>query len=163
MSSLNLRRRTHAPLLALGLVAIFAGTAFATIATGFHSAIQARGTVGETVHYNTGDIKFQTKAAIDVVTATVDIDPLASSGWHSHPGVVLVTVAAGSVTFYDEHCVATVHASGTSFLESGDAPGLVRNESSTVAVKVFATYVVPAGTPNAGLRVDAANPGCAQS
>ena len=163
MNRPTIGRSLRSPLLAIALVAGVAGTALATGATGFHPSIQARGTATERVHFNTGAIKFQTKANVDFVNATVDLDPSASSGWHSHPGVVLVTVAAGTVTFYDEHCVATVHPTGTSFVESGDAPGLARNESASIAARVYVVYLVPAGTPNSALRVDAANPGCPQS
>ena len=83
--------------------------------------------------------------------------------WHSHPGVVIVSVVSGSLTFYDKHCHATVHAAGSAFVESGNDPGLVRNFSDTTPATVNATYIVPAGTPNTSLRVDKDNPGCAQS
>jgi hypothetical protein len=81
--------------------------------------------------------------------STVTFDPSGSSGWHSHPGVVLVTVASGSVVAYDEHCVGTPHTAGTAssaFTESGDEPALVRNESTTTTEVSNVTYIVPAGT-----------------
>ena len=111
------------------LVAVFAGTALATPSLNFVGIVTSRATLSGEVHFNTGAVKFQTKGAVDFVTATVNIAPLATSGWHSHPGVVLVSVVSGSVTMYDSSCVASVHPAGTSFVESGDAPGLVRNES----------------------------------
>jgi len=162
MNRINIRRAVRSPMLAIALVVVFAGTALATSGLGFHGTILARGTASEIVQFNTGEIKFQTKAAIAIVTATVNLDAHATSGWHSHPGVVLVTVTSGTVTFYDAQCVATVHATGTSFIESGDGPGLARNESDAAAT-IYVTYIVPAGTPNPGLRIDQANPGCPQS
>ena len=98
------------------------------------------------------------------MTVTITIDPLGSSGWHAHPGVLLVTVASGTETFYDEHCVGTVHAAGTasaSFVESGNDPFVAHNESTTIPVVVYVTYVVPAGTT--ALRIDKPNPGCPEN
>ena len=153
----------RSPLLAGAFVAIFAGTALATGSTGFHGTILAHGTKADTVQINDGAIKFQTKDAVDFVSVTVTIDPQGSSGWHSHPGVVLVTVASGTVSFYDADCSVTNHAAGTSFVESDGNTGLARNESTTTPAVVYVTYIVPAGTPNSGLRIDQPNPGCPQS
>jgi quercetin dioxygenase-like cupin family protein len=150
-------------LLAVVLVLALAGTALATAASGFHGTILAHGTNAVTVQVNDGAIKFQTKAPVDFVSATVTIDPLGSSGWHSHPGVVLVTVASGAVSFYDADCSVMVHTAGTSFVESDGDTGLARNESTTTPAVVYVTYIVPAGTANSGLRIDQANPGCPQS
>jgi quercetin dioxygenase-like cupin family protein len=150
-------------ILASVLALAFAGTAHATPPSNFVGTLTSRATLGEPVHANIGIVKLQTKGAVDFITATVNVAPGGTSGWHSHPGVVLVSVVSGSVTFYDASCAGSVHAAGSSFVESGDSPGLVRNESSTTPVVVYATYLVPAGTPNSALRVDAANPGCAQS
>jgi len=158
----NIRRATRGPILATAFVLVFAGTALATVASGFHPTILARGTTAAAIQTNMGVIKFQTKGAIDIVTATVTLDPHASSGWHSHPGVVLVTVVSGTITFYDDQCAATTHVAGSSFVESGGDTGLAHNEGDTAAI-IYVTYLVPTGTPNSGLRIDQANPGCPQS
>jgi quercetin dioxygenase-like cupin family protein len=158
----NIRRAIRGPILAAAFGLVFAGTALATGATGFHPTIFARGTLAAPVQTNMGFIKFQTKDAIDVVTASVTLDAHASSGWHSHPGVVLVTVVTGTVTFYDDQCAAATHPAGTSFVESDGATGLARNESDTAA-SIYVVYLVPSGTPNSGLRIDQPNPGCPQS
>lgn len=158
-----MRKTVRISLLALALSVVFGGTVLATVASGFHPTILSRGTIVERVHVHTGSIKLKTKDSVDVVTATVTIDALGSSGWHSHPGMVLVTVVSGGLSVYDEHCRAKAYAAGSAFVESGDDPGLVRNESATTPAVVNVTYVVPAGTPNSGLRIDKANPGCPQS
>ena len=159
-----MRTVIRSPLLALALIVVFAGTVLATSSSGFHASTLARGTMSESVQFNTGAVKFQTKDPVDFVTVTATIDPLGSSGWHAHPGVLLVTVASGTETFYDEHCSATVHTAGTasaSFVESGDEPFVAHNESATTPVVVYITYIVPAGTT--ALRIDKANPGCPQN
>jgi quercetin dioxygenase-like cupin family protein len=162
MNRTTTRRALRGPALAIALVFAFAGTALATGATGFHSAVLAHGTLAGSTQINMGVVKFQTKGDIDIVTATVNLDAHASSGWHSHPGIVLVTVLSGTVTFYNDQCVGTAHVAGTSFIESGGDTGLARNESDATA-QVYVTYLVPAGTPNSGLRIDQSNPGCPQS
>lgn len=161
MFNRKIRSGVRSPLLAILLIAAFAGTAIATSASGFIATPLSRGTLGDPVQYNLGAIKFQTKAAVDVATATVTIAPLGSSGWHSHPGIVFVTVKQGTVTFYDQACEASDHGAGSAFIEAtGDGPGLARNESSSVTAIVYVTYVVPTGV---ALRINEANPGCPQN
>ena len=162
MNSTTIRHALRGPVLAVALAVAVAGTAFATGANGFHAGVLAHGTLAGPVQLNMGVIKFQTKADIDVVTATVNLDAHASSGWHSHPGIVIVTVLSGTVTFYDDLCVGTPHAAGTTFIEANGVTGLARNESDATA-QVYVTYLVPAGTPNSGLRIDQLNPGCPQT
>ena len=149
------------PLLAVGLIVAFAGTVLATPSNmGFSATPLARGTLSQSVHFNSGAVKFQTKGRVDLVTNTVNLAPGGSSGWHTHPGVTLVTVASGSVVHYDAHCMATVYPAGTAFVESGDHPLLVRNESATTPAVNIVTFMVPAG---AATRIDKPNPGCAQN
>ncbi len=158
MTSRKMRSALRSPLLALFLVAVFAGTAIATSASGFVGTPLSRVTMSEPVHFNTGAVKFQTKAAVDVATATVTVAPGGTSGWHSHPGIVIVSVKTGSVTRYDQTCAGTVHGAGTAFVETaGDGPGMVLNLSPTDVAVLYVTYVVPTG---AALRIDEANPGC---
>jgi quercetin dioxygenase-like cupin family protein len=157
----NILASIRSPLLALALVTVFAGTALATGATGFSATTLARGTVSTRVSAHADGIRLRTSGDVDFVTSAVNIAPLGSSGWHTHPGVVLVTVTSGSLTFYDHHCRATVHEAGSSFVESGTRAGLVLNLSATTAATVSATYIVPVGTTV--LRIDKPNPGCPMS
>lgn len=152
-------RKPLLPLIVVLGVGAYAGTAIATPARGFNPTILSRATLSESVNYNTGEVKFKTKGAVDITHQTITIDPGATSGWHTHPGVVLVTVKQGSLVRYDKYCSAIVTAAGIAFTESGDHAGLVRNEGTATAV-VHVTYVTPVG---AALRVDAPNPGCPQN
>jgi quercetin dioxygenase-like cupin family protein len=161
MNRRTVRKAIRIPLLALGLIVVLAGTVLATASSGFTARPLARGTVQESVHFNTGEVKFQTKGSVLLATNEVTIDPLGSSGWHFHPGVTLVSVASGSVVRYDAHCTATVFAAGSAFVESGDHPLLVRNESTTTPAVNIVTFMVPAGTT--ALRIDSPNPGCPQN
>jgi len=152
-----IRRATRSLPLALGLAAVIAGTALATGASGFHGTPLARGTTAGSMQFNVGDVKFQTKGSVDFAQSTVTIDPLGNSGWHSHPGVVLVTVTSGTVTFYQSDCSFSRYPAGSSFVESNGATGFARNESSTDPAVVYVTYIVPVG---AALRIDQPDPGC---
>jgi quercetin dioxygenase-like cupin family protein len=156
-----MRKAIRSPFIALALVAIFVGPVLATTSTGFSQVIASRGTLSQRVQANTPSAKLSTRGAVDIVTATVTLAGGATSGWHTHPGIVLVTVVSGSLTFFDEHCQATVHAAGSAFVESGDDAGLVHNNSATEPTIVNATYIVPVGTTV--LRIDKPNPGCPES
>lgn len=156
-----MRTAIRSPLLSLAFVVVLAGTALATPATGFSATPLARGTLGESERINTGEVKFQTKGPVDVVTQTVTFSAPGSSGWHAHPGVVLVTVKSGSLVHYDDDCSAVVYPAGSAFVESGSAAALVRNESTTSPAVVYVTFLVPAGTT--ALRIDKPNPGCPQT
>lgn len=141
----NLGSAIRSPALAVVLIVLLAGTVLATDSTGFSATLLARGTMSESVHFNTGEVKFQTKAPVDFVTNQVTIQPLGSSGWHSHPGVTLVSIASGSVVRYDEHCAATVFPAGSAFVEPAGHVLLVRNESDTTPAVNIVTFIVPSG------------------
>ena len=161
MASRNTGRAVRGTVFALALVGVFAGTALATPANQFAGTPLAKGTMSEPVQRNVGDIKFQTKGPVVFNVASVVVAPGGTSGWDSHPGVVLVTVKQGTITFYDQTCNPTVHPAGTSFIEAeGDGPGLAHNEGATDAL-LYVTYIAPADTTV--FRIDEGNPGCPQS
>ena len=94
----------------------------------------------------------------DAVVQTIDFPPGASTGWHSHPGALVVVVKAGTVTRYEHDCMRSDYSAGQAFVERGATHlVLVRNEGSAPA-QVYVTYLVPAGTSNADLRLDHAAP-----
>jgi hypothetical protein len=159
MNRPSVARTVRSPFIATILLLALAGSAFATVASNFSPIPAVRGTLADSIHINAGEIKFQTKGPVDFVTTIVTIGAPGSSGWHTHPGIVLVSVTAGSLMVYDANCVATAQATGSAFVESGDSPLLVRNEGSVPAV-VHVTYLEPAGTT--ALRIDQGNPGCPQ-
>jgi quercetin dioxygenase-like cupin family protein len=156
----TLGKAIRSPALAVAFIVLFAGTVLATASTGFSATLLARATLSESVHFNTGEVKFQTKAPVDFATNQVTIQPLGSSGWHSHPGVTLVSVASGSIVRYDTDCTATVFPAGSAFVEPAGHVLLVRNESDTIPAVNIVTFIVPTGVPT---RVDEPNPGCPQN
>jgi quercetin dioxygenase-like cupin family protein len=104
------------------------------------------------VHVNSDRVKFQTKDPVDVRFQEINIEPGGRSGWHHHPGVVIVAVKEGTVTFVDgADCSATTYGAGSpngsAFIEAGDAPGEARNMSTDQPAKVYATFVAPDEDP----------------
>jgi quercetin dioxygenase-like cupin family protein len=74
------------------------------------------------------------------------MDPLANTGWHIHPGLVLITVADGTVDWYDSHCAKQTRKAGDFFTES-DQLHFVRNTSSMPA-RLILTFVIAKGETN---------------
>jgi quercetin dioxygenase-like cupin family protein len=86
--------------------------------------------------------------------------PGGQSGWHSHPGPVVVIVKSGTLTFYsgDGACTAREYSAGQSFIDSGQGHvHIARNLSQTENVEIWVTYfdVPVGGSP----RIDANDPG----
>src|SRR5258706_3373097 len=155
-----------------------------TVATGFVSTPVARGNAGA-FHIRSTDgfvVEIKAKDNTDIAVANVVVRPGGSSGWHSHPGPVLVIVKTGTITFYrtgkhggqdgddengdNEHgdnaanapvCTRTVYPAGSAFAEV-PAPGhvmLAKNEG-TIEATVTSPYFPQPGAP---LRIDQPSPG----
>jgi quercetin dioxygenase-like cupin family protein len=152
---------TRSLTLATILAAVFAVTvvavAQATPAVGQHPTTPVIGTLTAKVDVNTDRIKFQTKDPTDVATFMVTYDPDGFSGWHTHPGILLVTVQSGSVV-RTVGCSSTTYGPGETFVESDEqAVGAVRNPSHTTDAVLWVTQVVPKGSPR---RANADAPNC---
>jgi len=94
----------------------------------------------------------------DVAISRVLFPAGTHSGWHTHPGPVIVEVLAGTVSFYlgnDPTCTPIVRTAGQTYVEAGDIPHIARNETDEPAENL-AVYFVPAGVP---LRHDEPSPG----
>ena len=153
-------RRTR---LAVAGFAAFAAAAAAAIAvaspgTSTSTILAPRSTLSESVKVNEDGIKFQTKDPTDLVAQQVTFAPGAHSGWHHHPGVILVLVKSGTVTVHDENCQAKSYSAGQAFIEGGSEPMMVSNEGPETAIDV-ATQVAPAGSP---FRIEDDPPSCAR-
>ena len=124
------------------------GTAFAThVPGGTTPVLLARGTLAEKVKVNVGDIKIQTKDAVDVATLQVTFAKGGgSAGWHIHPGPVFVVIKSGEISVWNEDCEKTVYGVGETFFEMGpEASMLVKNEDPDTDAVVVGTFIVPVG------------------
>lgn len=100
------------------------------------------------VHLNSDRVKFQTKGPTDVRVQKLIFSAGGRSGWHHHPGVVLVTVEAGAVTLWNADCSSETYGpdlpNGAVFAEGGDAPQQV---TSAGGATVYAVFVAPSHDP----------------
>ncbi len=86
------------------------------------------------------------------------IAPGGNTGWHSHPGPVVVLIKSGQMSFYEEDCTLRTYSAGQSFIDKGQGHvHIARNESQSENLELWATYFdVP---PGGAFRIDAPNPG----
>jgi quercetin dioxygenase-like cupin family protein len=153
------RRLKVALFLGIALVMTSIGLAVATPPQGASATPFVRGTLAAGDKIYTDFLKLKVADDIDVVTHAITIVPGGNTGWHSHPGPVFVTIAAGTMTFvYADapNCTPVIYEAGDSFIDPGAGRvHIARNQGSTDLV-LSATYLVPVG---AGVRIDAADPG----
>jgi quercetin dioxygenase-like cupin family protein len=146
--------------------AALGGAAFATPGGGIISAaVVARAAFAEPV-----DMKFKVggnstdvlhvENAQDTVMQQITIAPGGTTGWHSHPGPVVVLIASGTMSFYgseDPSCTVTTYSTGQAFIDSGQGHVHIARNEGTENLVLWATYFdVPSGQP---FRIDAPSPG----
>ena len=154
--------RTKVVLAFLAGLLVIASAALATPGIGVLAApVHARGTHAEriNIHHKAG-VKLQTKRPVDFATQQLVIAPGGTTGWHRHPGPVLVTIKSGSLTivYADERtCGGRTYTAGQSFVDPGDRVHTARNLGAT-NVEFWATYIVP-GAPGTPFRIDEPAPG----
>ena len=112
---------------------------------GFHPTILADGTIARSTEVSANDIEFSSPANARVLVQTIAIDGGGISGWHTHPGLVVVTVTDGAVRVTNGCHAAVVYSTGQSFVEPPEEPGLVENASATLPAHTVATLIVPEG------------------
>jgi hypothetical protein len=177
---LRSRKKWSAAIVGVAVIGTFAAVALGSMGVGFTPANLVTANLANKVKVNSDRIKFQTKDPTDVRVQKIVIDPGGYSGWHHHPGIVIVTVASGAVTFTtfvpggkhgdrhgDRHgsdCSSKTYGpglpNGAVFVEGGDDPG---QASSTTGATVYATFVAPHVNPPVGpvFRIEDAPPPCA--
>jgi quercetin dioxygenase-like cupin family protein len=96
----------------------------------------------------------------DVAQLVQDFAPGSATPFHIHPGIVVVTVLSGAITF-DVNGGETVYKEGESFVEVPNQVAQARNAGS-VPTRVMASFLIPPGAPlstsHAGPRAPAALP-----
>jgi hypothetical protein len=100
--------------------------------------------------------------AQQTVVQQIVIGPGGHTGWHSHPGPVVVVVTSGALTFYsseDPACTPRTYIARQAFIDSGQGHvHIARNLSTTENLDLWAVYFdVP--PPPGGFRIDVPNPG----
>lgn len=143
------RSRTGRLLVPVAVVGLLVGSVAMSVASppsGVTPTLIARGTFPEfrVKSVRQGDVDFQaiSRTPMDVVVRRHAYAPGGYTGWHSHPGPVLITVTKGELTFYeydDGECKKVVLRAGQTFqpgyVDSGRGH-FVRNESGQDAEDV---------------------------
>jgi quercetin dioxygenase-like cupin family protein len=130
----------------IGAVFLSSNAVTATAPVGFTAKVLAKGTLARPAEMKALGIQFSTERSTDVYVQQVDFAPGGSSGWHEHPGLVLVSVAIGAVIVHSGCKAGQQYSAGQTFMEAPLTPMLVENASSTAPAQNFAAAVVPAGT-----------------
>ena len=117
-------------------------------------------TLSESVEGNHDRIKFQTKDPAVVRVQKLEFAPGGYTGFHHHPGIVIVSVVSGSLNLVDgSDCSVETKAAGTVFVESSDH---AHNAIAPTGATVYVTYITPASDPPV-FRVEEPVPFCASS
>ena len=117
-------------------------------------------TLSESVEGNHDRIKFQTKDPAVVRVQKLEFVPGGYTGFHHHPGIVIVSVVSGSLNLVDgSDCSVETKAAGTVFVESSDH---AHNAIAPTGATVYVTYITPASDPPV-FRVEEPVPFCASS
>jgi oxalate decarboxylase/phosphoglucose isomerase-like protein (cupin superfamily) len=139
-------------------------TARAEPPVGVTPNVIGRGTYGaynvQAADPRTVDFSSASTRPVDIVVRTHDYAPGSSTGWHTHPGPVFITVVEGTLTFYeydDKGCSAKVVSKGQGYVDSGRGH-IARNESAAPA-KDVSVIVAPVGQPFRG-ELSAPAPNC---
>lgn len=144
-------------MLAIALSGLFALAASAAVmmaspAVGVTPTLLARGTYGwfkvKSDAHSPVDFEAKSKTPIDIVVRSHAYAVGGSTGWHTHPGPVFITVVEGTVTFYeydDPSCTPTVVSAGQGYVDTGRGH-LGRNETGLPAGDVT-VIIAPVGLP----------------
>jgi quercetin dioxygenase-like cupin family protein len=153
--------------LLIGAAAIVAliGVAFATPIVGLISPLLAVGKQNSDIHargtalMSNGEhfkVELETEGPSTITIQDGAIAAGGHNGWHSHPGMVVVTLVSGSIEWYDENCVPTVYAAGDSWVE-GSQPHAFR-VIGTSSIHLMAFFIIAQGQ---AYRTDLPAPPCA--
>lgn len=151
-------RRSLAVFATLAVIPMAAGVALATSPSGVTPAVHVAGAaLPDGVRVNADGVKLQTKRPADVSVLTLTLEPGATTGWHSHPGLAVIAVSVGTGTLHFADCTSKTYSAGQAFVEAGDEPPtLFRNESADPVV-LTVSFIAPRGD---AIIHDEADPGC---
>src|SRR5580704_11090809 len=101
--------------------------------------------IHEHAHDKGWSVELEVEGATDFVQQDVMLAPGGFSGWHSHPGPVLITVKSGTATWYNaDNCTPIVYPTGSAFIEPANAHHYVANRGSD-NLELLGTYIIPTG------------------
>ena len=90
------------------------------------------------------EIELELKGPSDVLQSVLVFQPGGDTGWHTHPGPVVVVVKSGALTEYESNGCVVVHPAGSVFFEAKGQVHRAVNQTGVVS-EVYATFLSPAG------------------
>ena len=113
------------------------------------SAAVAVATVTSSILVDTTSVRLRIDRTQFVPSAD---QPRFSSGWHTHPGPVIIQVQEGSLKITQGTCHPNVVTAGETYIETAELPVLA---TANNAATWTATLIVPTGVP---LRTNVSDP-----
>jgi len=141
------------------------GLAFATPIVNLASPVLSLGTHDTSIdvrgEFQTSDgqwfnVKLRTEGSSNIETQEAAYSTGGVNGWHSHPGIVAVTLIDGVIEWFNEKCEPTIYRAGDAWME-GSQVHYFRN-IGTVNVQLTAVYIIAKGEK---ARIDQPAPACA--
>jgi len=162
------RKITLVAMLSLLCFAAFVAITNAEPPNGVTPTVLARGhypsfNIRSDPHGSIADFRAHSVEPIDIIVRQHDYAAGSTTGWHSHPGPVFITVTRGTLTFYeydDPTCtphVVSASSPNNAFVDTGDGH-IVRNESGQPAQDISVITAPVDGTFRTNLP--APNPYC---
>jgi quercetin dioxygenase-like cupin family protein len=163
------KRRASAAVAIAAAVSLLALAGFVAVtqaspASGVTPTVLARGTYDtfkvKTPESGPIDVELKAKTQVDIVVRKHEYLPHSSTGWHAHPGPVLITVVQGQLTFYeadDPTCTPHVVSAGQGYVDTGQGH-IGRNETDQPALDISVILAPVAGAFRTELP--APNPNC---
>ena len=161
LASCEAADRTETPIVGPSTPRFTAGSGTSPVFHGLatHDAFKVKRVSAEPSDHWMVDI--HAKTGLTVAAQTITFAAGGQSGWHSHPGPVLIQVIQGTMTFYesdDPACAPIIRTAGQAYLDVGEHAHIARNESDADATNLV-VYFAPPDTPQPGLRIDEPDPG----
>ena len=165
-----MKTKTKLRLAGISVAVAIAGVALATPTIGLiHNVILVTGTDNADIHAHahvavpgSDDDEFsvvlETEGASNFVVQDAIFSPGGTTGWHTHPGVLLLSLTedSGPIDWYDAKCGLHVYQPGDSWTEGTTLHDVVNN--SPINAHLVVTYVIAKGTNK---RTDQPAPACA--
>lgn len=104
-----------------------------------------------------GIVKFQAYGDLRVFDQELSIGAGGHTGWHTHPGPVLVTVKSGVFRYQDEDCSYRDYTAGQTVVDPGGGHVHIGRNVGTGDLELSITYLIP---PDVAPRIDAAAVTC---
>jgi quercetin dioxygenase-like cupin family protein len=152
-------------LAAIATAATIAGLAYATpimnlasplFSVGQHpSDIKAHG-VAQRPNGQWFEVRLTSEGPSTISNQDVAYSAGGHNGWHSHPGLVAVTLVSGSIQWFNENCEETTYNAGDSWTEGSQMHYFRVLGASSIHITAF--YITAQG---AALRTDEPAPACA--